>query len=74
MKAVSAAKFYADTSLVDELPEGDQLLVTSRGKTKFIVTKSSRPRMTRELAEQRAVGDADEPKFDGAAFLRSLKK
>jgi hypothetical protein len=33
-----------------------------------------RPRMTRELAEARAVGDPSKPKFDGVAFLRSLKK
>ena len=30
--------------------------------------------MTRRLAEKRAVGDPKAPKFDGAAFLRSLKK
>jgi hypothetical protein len=33
-----------------------------------------RPRMTRELAEARAVGDPTKPKFDGVAFLRTLKK
>ena len=31
-------------------------------------------RMTRQLAEKRAVGDPKAPKFDGAAFLRTLKK
>ncbi len=36
--------------------------------------KAARPRMTRSLAEKRAVGDATARKFDGAAFLRSLKK
>jgi hypothetical protein len=30
--------------------------------------------MPRELAEARAVGDATKPKFDGVAFLRTLKK
>jgi hypothetical protein len=34
----------------------------------------ARPRMTRRLAEQRAVGDDRKPLFDGTAFLRSLKK
>ena len=34
----------------------------------------ARPRMTRELAEARAVGDPTKPKFDGVAFLRGLKK
>lgn len=30
--------------------------------------------MTRRLAEERAVGDAKAPKFDGVVFVRSLKK
>jgi hypothetical protein len=30
--------------------------------------------MTRKLAEKRAVGRADAAKFDGTAFLASLKK
>ncbi len=42
--------------------------------TKPSASKASRPRMTRQLAEKRAVGDPKAPKFDGAAFLRSLKK
>ncbi|GDX08555.1 hypothetical protein LBMAG57_03260 [Verrucomicrobiota bacterium] len=33
----------------------------------------ARPRMTRELAEARAVGGG-KGKFDGAAFLRTLKE
>jgi hypothetical protein len=32
------------------------------------------PQMTRELAEARAVGDPSKPKYDGVAFLRTLKK
>lgn len=32
-----------------------------------------RPRMTREIAETRAV-DGGKGKFDGVAFLRALKK
>ncbi len=36
--------------------------------------EKTRPRMTRELAEARAVGDPTKPKFDGVAFLRALKK
>jgi hypothetical protein len=31
------------------------------------------PRMTRELAEARAIGDPSKPKFNGAALLRKLK-
>jgi antitoxin (DNA-binding transcriptional repressor) of toxin-antitoxin stability system len=74
MKTVSAAKFYADTALVDDLSQGDKLVVTSRGKAKFVVTKGNRPRMTRELAEQRSVGDASGPKFDSLKVIQSLKK
>jgi hypothetical protein len=36
--------------------------------------KKQKPRMTRKLAEMRAVGDSKKPKFDGTAFLVSLKK
>ncbi len=34
---------------------------------------NQRPRMTRKLAEARAVGKPGGRKFDGTAFLRSLK-
>ena len=74
MKSVSVREFYHNAGLVDGLADGRQLAVTSKGKTKFIVIKSSPPRMTKELAESRAVGDADAPRFDGVSFLRSLKK
>ena len=73
MKTVSIDKFYANTALVDELPVGGQLLVTSEGKTKFIVTRSDRPRMTRELAEERSVGDSKGAKFDSLEIIGSLK-
>jgi hypothetical protein len=46
----------------------------ARGKPKFVVTKATRPRMTRALAEARAVGDPKSAAVDGAAFLKSLKK
>ena len=36
--------------------------------------KTSRPRMTRKLAEKRAVGDSKSSKFNGTAFLSSQKK
>ena len=47
---------------------------TSNGHREPGGTKTARLRMTRQLAEKRAVGDAKAPKFDGAAFLRNLKK
>jgi hypothetical protein len=44
MKTVSVREFYHDTSLVDGLPEGQQLVVTANGKPKFVVSKSRNPR------------------------------
>lgn len=74
MKSVSVREFYHHAGLVDGLTEGKQLLVTANGKPKFVVTKTERPRMTRSLAEARAVGKTGGRKFDGTAFLKSLKK
>ena len=74
MKTVTVRDFYHNAGLVDGLPEGKQLMVTSNGKPKFVVSKSSRTKMTRKLAEARAVGSLKSPKFDGTAFLASLKK
>jgi hypothetical protein len=47
---------------------------TTNGHAKSHAAKAGRLRMTRRLAEKRAVGDASKPKFDGVALLRSLKK
>ena len=74
MKTVTVREFYHNAGLVDGLTDGKQLVVTANGKPKFMVSKSSRPKMSRELAEKRAVGDSDAPKFNGTAFLSSLKK
>ncbi|CAN5288587.1 hypothetical protein BH20VER2_BH20VER2_07540 [soil metagenome] len=74
MKTVTAREFYHNAALVDGLRDGQQLVVTSKGKPKFIVSKGARPRMTREIAEQRAFGSAKGKKIDGVAFIRSLKK
>ena len=74
MKTVTVREFYHNAGLVDGLAEGKQLLVTANGKPKFVVSKSSRPKMSRELAEKRAVGHPEAPTFDGTAFLASLKK
>jgi antitoxin (DNA-binding transcriptional repressor) of toxin-antitoxin stability system len=74
MKKVSVREFYHNAGLVDGLAEGKQLLVTANGKPKFMVSKAARPRMTRRLAEARAIGDPDGSKFDGAQFLATLKK
>ena len=74
MKTVTVREFYHNARLVDGLPEGKELVVTANGKPKFIVSKARKPRMTRELAEARAVGNPKGRKFDGTAFLASLKK
>jgi hypothetical protein len=74
MKTVSVREFYHNAKLVDGLPEGKQLVVTAKGKPKFVVSKSSKVKMTRELAEARSVGKRGASKFDGTAFLASLKK
>jgi hypothetical protein len=74
MKTVTAREFYHNAGIVDGLAEGKQLVVTSKGKPKFVVSKSAKPRMTRKLAEARAVGDPKGLQFDGTAFLASLKK
>lgn len=74
MKTVTVREFYHNAGLVDGLAPGKQLLVTASGKPKFVVSKGERPRMTRRLAEARAVGGPNRHKFDGAAFLKRLKK
>jgi len=74
MKSVTVREFYHNAGIVDGLTEGKQLLVTANGKPKFVVSKGAKPRMTRKLAETRAVGDPKGSSFDGAAFLASLKK
>jgi hypothetical protein len=74
VKTVSVREFYHNAGLVDGLPEGQQLVVTANGRAKFVVSRSRRPRMTRKLAEARAVGNASAAKFDGTAFLATLKK
>ena len=74
MKTVSVREFYHNAALVDDLPAGKHLIVTANGKPKFVVSKSSTPKMTREMAEARSVGRPNASKFDGTAFLASLKK
>ena len=74
MKTVTVREFYHNAALVDGLALGKQLVVTAKGKPKFVVSKSSRPKMSRELAEKRSVGDAKTPMFNGTTFLASLKK
>lgn len=74
MKTVTVREFYHNAGLVDGLAEGKKLVVTANGKPKFVVSKGPRPRMTRKLAEARAIGAPKGKKFDGTAFLVSLKK
>ena len=44
MKTVTAREFYHSSKLVDDLPEGGQLVVTANGKPKFLVSRyANRP-------------------------------
>lgn len=72
MKTVTEAEFFTNRKLLRQLTLGEELGVTVRGRTKFIVTKP-RPRMTRAQAERRAIGNPDGPKVDCLAFLKTLK-
>ena len=74
MKTVTVREFYHNAGLIHGLADGKQLLVTASGKPKFVVTRSQRPKMTRQLAEARAVGGMARRTFDGTAFLSRLKK
>ena len=73
MKTVTVREFYHCAALVDGLGEGKQLVVTSNGKPKFVVTKGVRPRITRELAEQRAIPSGT-GQIDITSFLKSRKQ
>jgi len=75
MRTVSAREFYHSSKLVDELPEGGQLVVTANGKPKFLVSRyGDRPKMTREMAESLSSDWDTPPGFDSVAFLRDLKR
>lgn len=74
MKTATVHEFYSNVRLVDALAQGEQLVVTASGKPMFVVRKGARPRMTKNLAEARAVGDTKAPKFDGTRFLAALRK
>jgi antitoxin (DNA-binding transcriptional repressor) of toxin-antitoxin stability system len=74
MKTVTVREFYHNAGIVDGLARGKQWVVTANGKPKFLVSNGARPKMTRKLAEERAVGDPKGQPFDGTAFLASLKK
>ena len=52
----------------------DEIIGTGNGNAKVGVRRNRRPKMTRKLAEKRAVGRVGGEKFDGTAFLASLKK
>lgn len=73
MRKISVREFYHNARLVDGLPEGKQLIVTANGKPKFIVSKATRPRMTRELAQERAIRSG-KGRINSLSFLQSLKK
>ncbi len=51
-----------------------KIATTSANGRSKAQAKTGSLRMIRQLAEKRAVGDPKAPKFDGVAFLRTLKK
>ncbi len=64
------------SSPLDHIPHTHYVctpMKTATHKPNRRVVGKTRPRMTRELAEARAVGGGN-GKFDGVAFLRTLKK
>ncbi len=76
MQTVTTREFYHNAKLVDALPPGGELLVTSRGKPKFTVKRTAeRPIMTREMMKARAVkaGPGWTKDFDLVKFLQDLK-
>ncbi len=74
MQTVTTREFYHNAKLVDGLPPGGKLLVTSRGRPKFIVRRTDeRPRMTEELLRKSAVSSGNNRKIDLVAVLQDLK-
>ena len=51
----------------------DVSMKTDMRRSRRKPTEKARPHMTREIAEERAISGG-KGKFDGAAFLRTLKK
>ena len=70
---ISGEKLFAQDDIRDHPWCVKIATAPANGRTKA-QPKLASPRMTRRLAEKRAVGDPDAPKFDGVAFLRTLKK
>ena len=61
---------------LDPLPHAQypcEPMKTAARKTNRRAADKTRPRITREIAEARAVGGG-KGRFDGVAFLRTLKK
>ena len=78
---VEVGEVNDETALVDSVPAKPHdcgVMKTARagrnGQAKATRAKARRLRMTGRLAEKRAVGDANAPKFDGVLFLHTLKK
>jgi hypothetical protein len=70
MKTATVRGFRRNRKVADR----KQQALHTNSKSKFVVRERLRPRMTRKLAEARAIGDPKGSKFDGTAFLVSLKK
>lgn len=74
MKSITVRLFYPNKGLMEGQIHGNQLVAIANVRPKSVISKSVRPRMSRELAERRSVGDKNALRFNGTAFLASLKK
>jgi len=73
MTSFIAAKLLAHASNRGYFSRMKTAMAPAKGRSKA-QPKPGGLRMTRQLAEKRAVGDPKAPKFDGVAFLRTLRK
>jgi hypothetical protein len=77
VKTITNREFYADTDAVQALKPGESLLVTTKGKPAFVVTKVKHARPVKKAADIRQEAEAIFPgkrkPFDGVALLRTLR-
>ncbi len=74
MKKVTTREFYHNPSLVEQLPSGDSLQVTLRGKPSFSVTKLGKAvsKMSLKMLKERSISSGKY--FNSVEFLKELRK
>jgi len=77
VKTITNRKFYADSDAVHALKPGESLLVTTKGKPAFVVTKAKHAKPGKKAADIREETEEIFPgkrtPFDGVALLRTLR-